>query len=550
MAFSKLLEQAGGVGLFQILQVLTFVLPCLVIPSQMLLENFSAAVPGHRCWTHMLDNGSAVPTNMTPKALLTISIPPGPNQGPHQCRRFRQPQWQLLDPNATATSWSEADTEPCVDGWVYDRSVFTSTIVAKWDLVCSSQGLKPLSQSIFMSGILVGSFIWGLLSYRFGRKPMLSWCCLQLAVAGTSTIFAPTFVIYCGLRFVAAFGMAGIFLSSLTLMVEWTMTSRRAVTMTVVGCAFSAGQAALGGLAFALRDWRTLQLAASVPFFAISLISWWLPESFRWLIIKGKPDQALQELRKVARINGHKEAKNLTIEVLMSSVKEEVASAKEPRSVLDLFCVPVLRWRSCAMLVVNFSLLISYYGLIFDLQSLGRDIFLLQALFGAVDFLGRATTALLLSFLGRRTIQAGSQAMAGLAILANMLVPQDLQTLRVVFAVLGKGCFGISLTCFTIYKAELFPTPVRMTADGILHTVGRLGAMMGPLILMSRQALPLLPPLLYGVISIASSLVVLFFLPETQGLPLPDTIQDLESQKSTAAQGNRQEAVTVESTSL
>ncbi|XP_003828624.4 solute carrier family 22 member 11 isoform X1 [Pan paniscus] len=550
MAFSKLLEQAGGVGLFQTLQVLTFILPCLMIPSQMLLENFSAAIPGHRCWTHMLDNGSAVPTNMTPKALLTISIPPDSNQGPHQCRRFRQPQWQLLDPNATATSWSEADTEPCVDGWVYDRSVFTSTIVAKWDLVCSSQGLKPLSQSIFMSGILVGSFIWGLLSYRFGRKPMLSWCCLQLAVAGTSTIFAPTFVIYCGLRFVAAFGMAGIFLSSLTLMVEWTTTSRRAVTMTVVGCAFSAGQAALGGLAFALRDWRTLQLAASVPFFAISLISWWLPESARWLIIKGKPDQALQELRKVARINGHKEAKNLTIEVLMSSVKEEVASAKEPRSVLDLFCMPVLRWRSCAMLVVNFSLLISYYGLVFDLQSLGRDIFLLQALFGAVDFLGRATTALLLSFLGRRTIQAGSQAMAGLAILANMLVPQDLQTLRVVFAVLGKGCFGISLTCLTIYKAELFPTPVRMTADGILHTVGRLGAMMGPLILMSRQALPLLPPLLYGVISIASSLVVLFFLPETQGLPLPDTIQDLESQKSTAAQGNRQEAVTVESTSL
>lgn len=131
MAFSKLLEQAGGMGLFQTLQVLTFILPCLVIPSQMLLENFSAAVPGHRCWTHMLDNGSAVPANMTLKALLTISIPPGPNWEPHQCRRFRQPQWQLLDPNATATSWSEADTEPCVDGWVYDRSVFTSTIVAK-----------------------------------------------------------------------------------------------------------------------------------------------------------------------------------------------------------------------------------------------------------------------------------------------------------------------------------------------------------------------------------------------------------------------------------
>lgn len=30
----------------------------------------------------------------------------------------------------------------------------------------------------------------------------------------------------------------------------------------------------------------------------------------------------------------------------------------------------------------------------------------------------------------------------------------DLQTLRVVFAVLGKGCFGLSLTCIMIYKPE------------------------------------------------------------------------------------------------
>ncbi|KAL0630123.1 Solute carrier family 22 member 11 [Plecturocebus cupreus] len=584
MAFSELLEQAGGAGLFQTLLLLTFLPPCFMVSFHMLLENFSAAVPGHRCWTRLLDSGSAVPANMTPEALLTISIPPGPNWEPHQCRRFRQPQWQLLDPNATASSWSEADTEPCVDGWVYDHSTFTSTIVTKWDLVCGSQGLKPLSQSIFMSGILVGSFIWGLLSHRLGRKPMLCWSCLQTAVAGTSTTFAPTLLIYCGLRFVTAFGIAGIILSALVLseslaqgtpavgvgggrrewssgrpggltctclhpsVVEWTTSSRRAVTLTVLACSFSAGQAALGGVAFALRDWQTLQLAVSVTFFAIFLISWWLPESARWLIIKGKPDQALQELRKVARINGHKEAKNLTIEVLMSSMEEEVASAKEPWSGLDLFRVPVLRRRSCPVLVTSFSLLISLYGLIFDLQSLGRDIFLLQVLFGAVDILGRATTALLLSFLGRRTILAGFQVMAGLSILANTLVPQDLQTLRVVLAVLGKGCFGISLTCLSIYRAELFPTTVRMTADSLMHAVGRLGGMMGPLILMSRQALPLLPPLVYGVISIASSLVVLFFLPETRGLPLPDTVQDLESQKSTEAQGNRQEAVTVEST--
>ncbi|XP_026339129.2 solute carrier family 22 member 11 [Ursus arctos] len=549
MAFAELLERAGGVGLFQALQVFTLLLPSMLVPSQLLMENFSAAIPGHRCWVHMLDNSSEAPANLTSKALLTISIPPGPNQEPHQCRRFRQPQWQLLDPNATATNWSEAATEPCVDGWVYDRSTFTSTIVAEWDLVCDYQSLKPMVQSIYMVGVLLGSFCWGLLSDRFGRKPSLSWCCLQVALANTGTAFASNFLIYCGLRFLSAFGVAGIIMTPVTLMVEWTTTRRRAVTITMLGCSYSLGQMILGALAFTVRDWRTLQLAVSMPFFAIFLISWWLPESARWLIIVGKPDQALQELRKVARINGHKQAtKSLTVEVLLTSMEEEMAAAKARRSLLDLFLVPRLRWRSCGMFLVSFSQMVSYYGLVLDLQNLGSDIFLLQVLFGAVDLLGRATTTFLFSFLGHRMTLASFQTMAGLSILANVLVPQDLPTLRLVFAVLGKGCFGISLTSISVYKPELYPTALRMTADGFLQSAGRLGAVTGPLIRMTRQAAPLLAPISYGVIPMASSLILLLFLPETQGLPLPDTIQDLENQKSAAAKGKRREVVVTEST--
>ncbi|XP_045872230.1 solute carrier family 22 member 11 [Meles meles] len=549
MAFAELLERAGGVGLFQALQVLTLLLPSILVPSQMLIENFLAAVPGHRCWVHMLDNSSEAPANLSSKDLLTVSIPSGPNREPHHCLRFRQPQWQLLDPNATAANWSEAATEPCVDGWVYDRSTFASTIVSEWDLVCDNQGLKPMGQSIYMAGVLLGSVFWGFLSDRFGRKPVLSWCCLQVALANTGTIFTSNFLIYCGLRFLSAFGVAGIIMIPSTLMVEWTTTRRRAVTVTVLGCSYSLGQMALGALALTLRDWRALQMAVSMPFFAIFLISWWLPESARWLIITGKPEQALQELRKVARINGHKEATtSLTVEVLTAGMEEEVSSVKARRSVLDLFLVPTLRWRSCSMFLVSFSQMISYYGLVLDLQNLGSDIFLLQVLFGAVDLLGRATTTFLLSFLGHRMTLASFQAMAGLSILANIFVPQDLQTVRVVFAVLGKGCFGISFTSISVYKPGLYPTTLRMTADGFLQSVGRLGAVMGPLVRMTHQAVPLLAPVSYGVIPIVSSLILLFFLPETRGLPLPDTIQDLENQKSAAAKGKQQEVIITEST--
>ncbi|KAK2100230.1 hypothetical protein P7K49_021578 [Saguinus oedipus] len=149
MAFSELLDLVGGLGRFQVLQTVALMVSIMWLATQNMLENFSAAVPSHRCWPPLLDNNTAqagVPGELSPEALLAVSILPGPNQRPHQCRRFHQPQWQLLDPNATASSWSEADTEPCVDGCVYDRSTFTSTIVTK-PLESSTMEVRAMDHS-------------------------------------------------------------------------------------------------------------------------------------------------------------------------------------------------------------------------------------------------------------------------------------------------------------------------------------------------------------------------------------------------------------------
>ncbi|KAL1789163.1 solute carrier family 22 member 9 [Sigmodon hispidus] len=184
---------------------MTFLLICYAIVSlQIVLENFTAAIPGHRCWVHIFDNATV--SNNDSKILsqddvLSISILLDSNLRPQKCHRFIQPQWHLLHLNDTLSDVTEPDTEPCVDGWVYDRSTFLSTTVTEWDLVCGSQGLELVAKFTFMIGNLIGNVLGSVLSDRFGRKLILTYTLLRLAIPGTWAALAPRFFICRLLRF-------------------------------------------------------------------------------------------------------------------------------------------------------------------------------------------------------------------------------------------------------------------------------------------------------------------------------------------------------------
>uniref|UniRef100_A0A8D0NTZ2 Major facilitator superfamily (MFS) profile domain-containing protein n=1 Tax=Sus scrofa TaxID=9823 RepID=A0A8D0NTZ2_PIG len=487
MAFTDLLDALGGVGRFQLVYTALLLLPCCLLACHNFLQNFTAAVPRHHCQS---------PVNHT--------------RGPG-C-------WGGL-------GW----------GWVLPPEVKTGASLPplQWDLVCEARTLRDLAQSIYMTGVLVGAAVFGSLADRLGRKAPLVWSYLQLAVSGAATAYFGSFGAYCVFRFLMGMTFSGIILNSLSLVVEWMPTRGRTVAGVLLGYAFTLGQLILAGVAYLIRPWRWLQFAVSAPFLIFFLYSWWLPESSRWLLLHGKSQLALQNLRKVAAMNGRQEeGERLTEEVGGSSGRKGRSGfhVRTSSSVLDLFRTPAIRKVTCCLMLdrsaasPRFSNSLAYYGLAMDLQKFGLSVYLVQVLFGMIDVPAMLVATTTMIHVGRRATVASFLILAGLMVIGNMFVPEDMQMLRTAQAALGKGCLASSFICVYLFTGELPLSSNRQMGMGFASVNARLGGLAAPLVTMLGEFSAVLPPMGFGATSILAGLAVCF-LAETRNLPLLETIE-------------------------
>ncbi|XP_012413104.1 solute carrier family 22 member 20 [Trichechus manatus latirostris] len=521
MAFTDLLDTLGSVGRFQLVYTALLQLPCGLLACHNFLQNFTAAMPPHHCQGPA--NHTTAATNDS-GAWLRATVPLDRDRAPETCQCFAELQWALLSSN---TSIHGAATEGCKDGWVYYCSVFPSTIVTEWDLVCEARTFHDLAQSVYMAGVLVGAAVFGSLADRLGRKAPLVWLYLQLAFSGAATAYFSSFSAYCAFWFLAGMTFSGVILNSLSLVVEWMPTQGRTVAGILLGYSFTFGQVILATVAYLICPWRWLQFAVSA-FLIFSPYSWWLPELSRWLLLHGKSQLAVQNLRKVATINGRKEeGERLTKEVVSSYIQSEFTRGCTSNSVLDLFRTPAFRKVTCCLMLVWFSNSMAYYGLAMDLQKFGLSIYLMQVLFGVIDIPAMLVATTTMIYVGRRVTVASFLILAGSMVIANLFVPADMQTLRTAQAALGKGCLASFFICVYLFTGELYSTEIRQMGMGFASANSHLGGLAAPLITTLREFNTFLPPMGFRAISILAGLAVCF-LTETRNMPLVETIEAME----------------------
>ena len=164
--------------------------------------------------------------------------------------------------------------QECDSGYVYDKSTFGSSAVMDWNMVCNHKTMRATAQSTFMLGVLIGSYLFGEMSDRFGRKPTFFLSIVLQIIFGLLAGFAPEYYSFVAARLVIGMTCSGVFLVSYVLAMESVGTKYRVIAGTLCQYYYTFGFFLMALMAYFLNhNWKLLQISFTVP--CIIFLSYW-----------------------------------------------------------------------------------------------------------------------------------------------------------------------------------------------------------------------------------------------------------------------------------
>ncbi len=332
-------------------------------------------------------------------------------------------------------------------------------------------------------GMTIGSVAAGFLGDKFGRRFTYQFNLVVFGLASFAAAAAPSMEWLIAARFVMGLGLGAEIVVGYSTMTEFVPPASRGRWMAFMAFIVVAGFPAtsiISTYVIPAFGWRPMFAIAGVG----ALIVWWLrkrlPESPRWLETNGRAEEA---------------------ETLMQEIEREASGGKPLPAPAPAVGVPALGFAALfspallPRLVVGSVVLITVNTLIFGFVnwlptffgqqgiSITRSLTYTMVL-ASGSLIGCAIGAWSADAFGRKpTIIAASI----LSIVAGAVYPymKDPAALLSVGFVLIVGIYVLTALLYGVYTTELFPTEVRLRANGLCNMLGRGATVVSPFIVLS-----------------------------------------------------------------
>lgn len=502
---------------------------------------FTGFEPSYRCRVPECESGPTISYYADNKNFVLPSWYKGNKvERENRCRNMQVNKEEgFCTAENSSFTWVQPGEEKAtclVDDLVFDQTLMSSTVVEEFGLVCDQARLRTGVNITYMLGLLVGAYMFGWISDKFGRIKALILGILCVSVGGFGGAFCTGttgLYVFSILRFLCGIGGIACFMVSFVLIVEHVGSKYSMIVGIGINIPFAIGEIILGVEAYFIRDWKTLQMVAYGPMLALLVVYWISPESVRWLLARGKFMEAKRIVKMIANQNGaefpEQVFKKLEGKAIEERGNEKIKQGPKSTSVRNILKSSEMCFRVLNMSFQWFSVTLCFYGLSFASTSLSRNVFTNFQLSVAIEIPAYIFCLLVIDRWGRKPVLSLCQLVSGVACISCAFLQgsQDpsLLLLQTCLSLVGKFGASAAFAIVYLYTAEMFPTCIRNQSVGFCAFTAKIGGVTTMLLELLKEYWLPAPVLIMGVCaSIAGGLALLF--PETAGEKLPDTMEE------------------------
>ncbi len=355
-----------------------------------------------------------------------------------------------------------------------------------------------LSNSLYLAGAVAGALGFGWLTDRIGRKKLFFITLALYLTATAATALSWSVAAYALFRFLTGAGIGGEYTAINSTIQELVPARYRGFTDLLINGSFWLGAALGATSAIVLLDpavtgpdvgWRLAYLTGACLGLIVFVMRMWIPESPRWLMIHGRPEQAHEIVAGIERtvLGKVQDPREHAWPKIRLRMRRYTPLREVARTLLQSY-----RRRALVGLALMIAQAFFYNAIFFtfalvltDFYGVGADQVGWYILpFAAGNFLGPVLLGRLFDTLGRRamiTLTYGVSGVmlagAGYLFLVGALSARG-QTVAwmVIFFFASPAASAAYLTV-----SETFPLEVRALAIALFYAIGTgIGGVVGP----------------------------------------------------------------------